>query len=68
MHVNSVEGRGWLGNKVDRCDGLSEISTGGHQPSGAVCSVLGLEARVYFQLWVGLSSALPVQSSPVQPS
>lgn len=27
MHVNSVEGRGWLGNKVDRCDGLSEIST-----------------------------------------
>ena len=42
MHVNSVEGRGWLGNKVDRCDRLSEISTGGHQPSGAVCSVLGL--------------------------
>ena len=24
------------------------------------------EARVYFQLWVGLSSALPVQSNPAQ--
>lgn len=68
MHVNSVEGRGWLGDKVDRCDGLSErCSTEATSQVEQSVSVLGLEARVYFQL-SSAYVASPIQSVPVQSS
>lgn len=64
MHVNSVEGRGWLGNKVDRCDGLSEMFDGGHQPSGAVCICSGTRGQGLFP---AVGCPVRCQSNPVQP-
>lgn len=63
MHVNSVEGRGWLGNRVDRCDGLSENIDGGHQPSGAILYLFWDSSPGFISSCVLPSS----QSSPVQP-